>query len=139
MSNTTLKPTGRGMLACLGAAPGAELPAVVSAAEVPDPIFAVIAERNRLEAIHVAAIHATDAASPGDEGGDYEAQDEACSAVCDYESDVLLRTAPTTPAGAIALLRLLAEIEDGCMVAGSGYARAILAAVEAIERGGDNV
>ena len=37
MSNTTPKPTGRGMLACLGAAPGAELPAVVTAAERAGP------------------------------------------------------------------------------------------------------
>jgi hypothetical protein len=69
-------------------------------------VFAALAERERLEAIHIAAIGKTDALET--EAAEEE-QDAACSAVCDYERDILLTTVPTTKAGALALLRFLGK------------------------------
>ena len=94
----------RALAAGLALAPVAGLPALAGAVSGDDPVFAVLAERDRLEAIHLAAI------TRMDELQTETAEDErnaACSAVCDYERDVLLTTVPTTKAGALALLRFL--------------------------------
>jgi hypothetical protein len=67
-------------------------------------VFAALAERDRLEAIHIAAISKADTLET--EAAEAE-QDAACSAVCDYERDILFATVPTTKSGALALLRFL--------------------------------
>jgi hypothetical protein len=96
----------RALAAGLALAPVAGLPALAGAVSVDDPVFAALAERERLEAIHIAAIGKTDALET--EAAEAE-QDAACSAVCDYERDILLTTVPTTKAGALALLRFLGK------------------------------
>jgi len=102
----------RALAAGLALAPVAGLPALAGEVSEDDPVFAVLAERDRLEAIHLAAITRADELQTevADELQTEAAEAEqgvACSAVCDYERDVLLTTVPTTKAGALALLRFL--------------------------------
>ncbi|WP_036282584.1 hypothetical protein [Methylocystis sp. ATCC 49242] len=79
-----------------------------------DPIFAAIAEWERLEALHIEAINAADAIDDEDSAefaaADH-AQDVACSAVADHERRIL-DMRPQTVAGALALLRFIATIEQ---------------------------
>ncbi len=94
----------RALAAGLALAPVAGLPALAGAVSGDDPVFAVLAERDRLEAIHLAAITRMDELQTETAEAERSA---ACSAVCDYERDVLLTTVPTTKAAALALLRFL--------------------------------
>jgi hypothetical protein len=80
-----------------------------SAAWTP-PFVAAIAERERLEALHLAAIKKTDASefgAPENKLADEE-QEEACHAVSEFELN-LLAIQPITAAGACAFLRFVAR------------------------------
>jgi hypothetical protein len=105
-------------------------PARQSVEPAPDPVFAILEEWCRLNAAHLAAIKETDRLVTSDAAE--EAQTRACLAVGKFEREVLLEARPTTPAGAVALLRAIAEwigeIKD------AECAPAILAAAAVLER-----
>lgn len=121
------------VFASLGAAAAASAPS-------DDPVFAAIAECNRLEALHLEAITATDALfESGAAAEELEAveaaQSEVCHAACARERE-LFATEPTTVAGAVAMLRFLADNFDDLSSAALDIAPdAIRAAVEVLERG----
>jgi hypothetical protein len=120
----------RALAAGLALAPVAGLPALAGAVSADDPVFAVLAERDRLEAIHLAAITRADELQT--ETAEAE-QGAACSAVCDYERDVLLTTVPTTKAGALALLRFLGNYLQSFCGEEKSVANAVAAVADFIE------
>lgn len=111
----TTDTTRRALVAGLAAAPVAALPALAGAAPQSDPIFAALAERERLEALHLAAIDEEAALQFGDDREAYRAASErtgiACGAVCDQERETFAMQ-PQTVAGALALLRFVADMLD---------------------------
>jgi hypothetical protein len=85
---------------------------------MPDPAFALIAEKLAADVAHCKAIDAQDEAEYGD---DPDAADKAWHRCCDtcggvHEADWRLATTPpTTLAGVAAVLRFANKIEDGGM------------------------
>jgi hypothetical protein len=105
----------------------------VGAKAVPDPIFPMLFERQRLEDEQLAAIKATDVT--GSEEAK-KAQDDACTAVCAFERELLM-TRPTTRAGAIALLKFIADDLDSLRGGEAGaISEAIRNCVAALTAGG---
>lgn len=79
---------------------------------VKDTIFAALAEHERLEAVHIAAIKKTDAAQmSGDECAlaDAEREQEAARRSASECEEHVLSMRPQTVPGALALLRFIAE------------------------------
>jgi hypothetical protein len=114
-------PSRRGFLAqaavaaAAGAALGMALPLPGSAqspASVQDPIYAAIERHRELSARYDAAVGISGSLV---EGPEFDAADQvtgaACTALLDF-ADSLVCSAPTTLAGAIALLRYAAALQD---------------------------
>jgi hypothetical protein len=110
-----------------GAAALSLSPARASAAGVtdlpdgmPDPAFALIAEKRAADVAHCEAIDAQDEAER-DDGVDSEVAEEAfqrCCVACGIVNEAdwrLATTPPTTLAGVAAVLRFANQIEDGGM------------------------
>ncbi|QGM99959.1 hypothetical protein [Methylocystis parvus] len=117
----------------------AGLPVAAGSAIVADPVIAAMAERERLEAIHITAVNTTDSlVFCGDESAieaAEQAQSAACKTVCDFERKMKATIAPTTPAGAIALLRFVADDMDLFADQEIENRAAILSAIAVLERG----
>lgn len=104
--------------AMTGAAAGIALATARTAAAAPDPIFGLIGRHRAAYEAHGEACKATDAAAPDTvEFALADAvQDAACAADCNAMR-TLVRTTPTTFAGAAALLRYLIEFEENGNIA----------------------
>jgi hypothetical protein len=104
----------RHMLGALAVLPAA-LPA--AAAAPADPIFAVI-DRHRELSVHFTA--AVDVSARLEDGPEFEAADaiadQRCRVLLDH-ADTLIRSQPTTMAGALALMRYVASLEEWQMPA----------------------
>jgi hypothetical protein len=93
----------------------AALPATADAAA--DPVFTLITEKLAADAAHGAAIDVQDAADVlyGYDSDQARDADETCEQACHRAMDAawqLARTAPTTFAGAVAVLRFTNQLED---------------------------
>jgi hypothetical protein len=87
---------------------------------MPDPAFALIAEKRAADVAHGEAIDAQDEASVryGFHSDEESKADDRCGIACDAVHAIdwkLATTLPTTLAGVAAVLRFANEIEDGDM------------------------
>ena len=94
----TTNTTRRAVMAGLAASPVAGLPAIAGAIAEPDPVLAAFDGLSRARAAYEQV---------GDDCGD-AVLDAVCEDICSAEVD-LYSTAPTTPAGAVRLLRVVAD------------------------------
>jgi hypothetical protein len=112
---------GAGSLAAAAMAPPTVPQAVtVPHMRLPDPAFALIADKRAADIAHGEAIDAQDEADGRYGTRSYEASeaDERCEAACHAVRAIdwkLATTHPTTLAGVAAVLRFANEIEDGGM------------------------
>jgi hypothetical protein len=106
---------GAGSVATAAMAPSLAVPAIL-----PDPAFALIAEKRAADIAHGEAIDAQDDASSrhGFHSDEESEADDRCGLACDAVHAIdwkLATTPPTTLADVAAVLRLANEIEDGGM------------------------
>lgn len=98
MAKQSLTPSRRAMLAGLAAAPVAGLPAIADVVAEPDPLLAAFEGLGRARAVY--------------DQLDHDVEDDVLNVVCEDMRNAevnLYSTAPTTPAGAARLLRVIAD------------------------------